>query len=337
MKISLNWLRDWVDTGGDVPALAHALTMAGLEIEGIHPAGPKLSGIVVGEVKSVTKHPDAEKLPQYESDVDGLADDIKRRGLLYVGTEHGIYVSFNDGASWQSLRLNLPVTPIHGIVSEERDLVIGTHGRGFYILDDINVLRQAAGDITASALSTMMAGALGMAAAEHKLAVGYGAEAGAPYLRRALNELLESWEQHGVTEFVLITAHRHEPHQAALAALTTARARVRVVQVWDVPITDLLGVQQVPLHGGEAETSVMLHLYPELVRMERARDFDVSPADFKRYLRGAMSTPPPGSAGSLGRPTAADAVKGERIYQRLLGAIRAGVFVREEHPETDTL
>jgi phenylalanyl-tRNA synthetase beta chain len=62
MKISLNWLRDWVDTGSDVPALAHALTMAGLEIEGIHPAGPKLSGIVVGEVKSVTKHPDAEKL-----------------------------------------------------------------------------------------------------------------------------------------------------------------------------------------------------------------------------------------------------------------------------------
>ncbi len=93
--------------------------------------------------------------------VNGIADghfarvireDRKRRGLLYAGTEHGIYISFNDGASWQSLRLNLPVTPVHGIVSEERDLVIGTHGRGFYVLDDINVLRQAAGDITASAL-----------------------------------------------------------------------------------------------------------------------------------------------------------------------------------------
>ena len=62
MKISLNWLRDWVDTGDDVPALAHALTMAGLEIEGISAAGPSLPGVVVGEVKSVTKHPDAEKL-----------------------------------------------------------------------------------------------------------------------------------------------------------------------------------------------------------------------------------------------------------------------------------
>jgi photosystem II stability/assembly factor-like uncharacterized protein len=81
-----------------------------------------------------------------------IREDKKRRGLLYAGTEHGVYISFNDGASWQSLRLNLPVTPIHGIVSEERDLVIGTHGRGFYVLDDINVLRQAAGDITASAL-----------------------------------------------------------------------------------------------------------------------------------------------------------------------------------------
>src|SRR5262245_48206111 len=62
MRISLQWLQEWVDTGTDVPALAHALTMAGLEIEGVERAGPPLNGVVVGEVKSVTKHPDAEKL-----------------------------------------------------------------------------------------------------------------------------------------------------------------------------------------------------------------------------------------------------------------------------------
>lgn len=62
MKVSLNWLREWVDIGSDVPALAHSLTMAGLEIEGIERAGPPLSGIVVGEILSVEKHPDAEKL-----------------------------------------------------------------------------------------------------------------------------------------------------------------------------------------------------------------------------------------------------------------------------------
>ena len=62
MKLGLHWLRDWVDTGEDVSALAHTLTMVGLEIEGLHAAAPALPEIVVGEVRSVTKHPDAEKL-----------------------------------------------------------------------------------------------------------------------------------------------------------------------------------------------------------------------------------------------------------------------------------
>lgn len=81
-----------------------------------------------------------------------VREDPKRRGLLYAGTEHGLYVSFNDGTSWQSLRLNLPDTPVHGIVVEERDLVIGTHGRGFYVLDNIGVLRQATPEITTANL-----------------------------------------------------------------------------------------------------------------------------------------------------------------------------------------
>lgn len=81
-----------------------------------------------------------------------IREDPKRRGLLYLGTEHGIYISFNDGASWQSLKLNLPVTPVHGIVVEDRDLVIGTHGRGFYVLDNIGVLRQATPGLTNNAL-----------------------------------------------------------------------------------------------------------------------------------------------------------------------------------------
>jgi phenylalanyl-tRNA synthetase beta chain len=62
MKISLQWLGEWVDTGSDVRGLAHALTMVGLEIEAVQPAAPPLASVVVGEVKSVTRHPDAEKL-----------------------------------------------------------------------------------------------------------------------------------------------------------------------------------------------------------------------------------------------------------------------------------
>ncbi|MEQ1580672.1 MAG: phenylalanine--tRNA ligase subunit beta [Steroidobacteraceae bacterium] len=62
MQISTSWLAEWVDFGNDVPALGHALTMAGLEIEGITPAAPAISGVVVAEVRHVQRHPDAEKL-----------------------------------------------------------------------------------------------------------------------------------------------------------------------------------------------------------------------------------------------------------------------------------
>jgi photosystem II stability/assembly factor-like uncharacterized protein len=71
-----------------------------------------------------------------------IREDKKRKGLLFLGTESSIYVSFDDGAHWQSLRLELPVTPVHGIEIKDNDLVIGTHGRSFYILDNISVLRQ---------------------------------------------------------------------------------------------------------------------------------------------------------------------------------------------------
>src|SRR5256885_912297 len=71
-----------------------------------------------------------------------IREDRKREKLLYLGTEHGIYVSFDDGAKWESLRQNLPDTPVHDIAVEARDLVIATHGRGFYVMDDISPLRQ---------------------------------------------------------------------------------------------------------------------------------------------------------------------------------------------------
>jgi photosystem II stability/assembly factor-like uncharacterized protein len=69
------------------------------------------------------------------------ADPI-RRGLLYAGTERGVWVSYDDGASWSSLRLNLPATSVRDLVVHGDDLVAGTHGRGFWILDDVTPLRQ---------------------------------------------------------------------------------------------------------------------------------------------------------------------------------------------------
>jgi creatinine amidohydrolase len=156
-------------------------------------------------------------------------------------------------------------------------------------------------------------------------------------LHRAVNELLDAWEAHGIMEFIIVTAHRHEPHLDALATLVTERARVRVASIWDVPIGDLLEAQPGPLHGCEAETSVMLHLYPELVRMERARDFDLSPEQFERYMADRLPTPPPGGAGVVGRPTSATAEKGRAIYARVLDALRRAVFGAAPPDDTDTI
>ena len=77
-----------------------------------------------------------------------VREDIKQPKLLYLGTEHGIYISFDDGGKWESLRQNLPDTPVHDIAVEDRDLVIATHGRGFYVMDHIAPLRQGGLQIT---------------------------------------------------------------------------------------------------------------------------------------------------------------------------------------------
>ena len=71
-----------------------------------------------------------------------IREDHVRPGLLFLGTEHGAYVSFNAGDNWQPLQLNLPDTPIRDLVVKDNDVVLGTHGRGFWILDDIQPLRQ---------------------------------------------------------------------------------------------------------------------------------------------------------------------------------------------------
>ena len=83
--------------------------------------------------------------------VNAVREDPARRGLLYAGTERGVYVSFDDGGHWQPLRLNLPPTSVRDLVVHDSDLVVGTHGRGFWILDDITPLRQAGEAATASA------------------------------------------------------------------------------------------------------------------------------------------------------------------------------------------
>jgi photosystem II stability/assembly factor-like uncharacterized protein len=82
--------------------------------------------------------------------VNTVREDPVRKGLLYAGTELAVFVSFNDGDNWQPLRLNMPAISIRDLVIHENDLVVGTHGRGFWILDDIAPLRQMSAEIATS-------------------------------------------------------------------------------------------------------------------------------------------------------------------------------------------
>ena len=74
--------------------------------------------------------------------VNAVREDPKRQGLLFAGTETQVWVSFDDGEHWQSLRLNMPATSIRDLIVKDDDLIVATHGRGFWILDDITPLRQ---------------------------------------------------------------------------------------------------------------------------------------------------------------------------------------------------
>lgn len=80
-------------------------------------------------------------LPDNEP-INAVREDPSRKGLLFAGSENAVYVSFDDGEHWQSLRLNMPATSIRDLVIKDDDLVVGTHGRSFWILDGINPLRQ---------------------------------------------------------------------------------------------------------------------------------------------------------------------------------------------------
>ena len=73
-----------------------------------------------------------------------VREDPNRRGLLYVGTELGLHMSIDDGATWQSLQSNLPVTPVYDLIIKDTDMIVATHGRSFWVLDDLTQLHQAA-------------------------------------------------------------------------------------------------------------------------------------------------------------------------------------------------
>ncbi|MGH7665370.1 MAG: creatininase family protein [Gemmatimonadaceae bacterium] len=144
-------------------------------------------------------------------------------------------------------------------------------------------------------------------------------------LHRMLNDLLDSWESTGFREFILLTAHGHDPHQEALATVITTTARVRVVDILAVDLSDLLEGQTEAMHGDEVDTSLMLHLCPDMVHMELAQDYMMSRDQLRRYRRGWLRVPK-ASPGSIGRPTLASAEKGRALYERIFALVSERIF-----------
>jgi creatinine amidohydrolase len=145
-------------------------------------------------------------------------------------------------------------------------------------------------------------------------------------LHRALNDLIDTWEATGIREFILLTAHEHDPHLEALATVITSGARMRVVDIFGMDLSDLLEGQTEPMHGDEVDTSLILFLAPGLVRMDLAQDYMMSRDELRRYRRGWLKIPR-GSPGSIGRPRLASAEKGKLLFDRIHARIRERVFL----------
>jgi creatinine amidohydrolase len=146
-------------------------------------------------------------------------------------------------------------------------------------------------------------------------------------LHRSLNDLLADWEEHGFTEFILITAHSYEAHLESLASVAVTRARVRVVNALAIEPPPGTVEHSKPEHGGEVLTSILLHLRPELVHLEAATDHPPPAARFPSLSRKRIRRLPDDSTGSVGWPSRATKEAGERIYAHLLQKIRERVFL----------
>jgi len=145
-------------------------------------------------------------------------------------------------------------------------------------------------------------------------------------LHRQLNDLLASWEESGFEEFILLSATDHAQQQEALLTVVTNGARVRVADLWTIPMSDLLVADPGLLPGGEAETSLLLHLSPEAVRIDLARDHPVSVEGYRRYRLGRLRVPEE-NAGALGCPRSASALTGRALYERLRDRIGQRLFL----------
>ncbi|MCL7962170.1 MAG: creatininase family protein [marine benthic group bacterium] len=137
-------------------------------------------------------------------------------------------------------------------------------------------------------------------------------------LHRVLNELVDCWGQQGLGEIVLITTNGFARNIQALAAVVAETVRVRSIDTHALDLSQFLSQGNAPERGGELETSLMLHLEPDLVREEWILD---SPGTLRPGADSTVSAPMPGSPGVVGLPSLASREKGRRIYEHMVETI----------------
>lgn len=147
-------------------------------------------------------------------------------------------------------------------------------------------------------------------------------------LHRFMNDLVGSWEEGGVEQFIILTAHGHDPHQEALSTLVTRCATIRTVDIFAV---ELRGEDAgLPIHGGTFDTSLLLYVDGALVNLEQAEDYVPPARRVRGWRRRAAGAIPPEGPGSVGRPTRASAALGERLYAFIYERVASRVFGRAE-------
>jgi creatinine amidohydrolase len=223
----------------------------------------------------------------------------------------------------------MPWTEIEQALRRDRRLIVPVgaleqHGPHLPLGANLLIARRVAREVSRS-LGVLLAPSF-----SYGVTFGRGPFAGRAGIRRktlhrAVNELLADWEDEGFDHFVLVTAHRFEPHLEALLMAMTTKAATSVCDLYEVDISDIVEGDPESEHAGELETSLMLHLAPELVRTDAIEDFIPRAGAIRRYTHRRVPKPPKGTSGVVGLPAAATAEKGERIFRRWVRTLEAAL------------
>jgi creatinine amidohydrolase len=145
-------------------------------------------------------------------------------------------------------------------------------------------------------------------------------------LHRFMNDLVGSWEESGVRQFVILTAHGDDPHQEALSTLRTKQASIRTVDVFTARLDG--EDAELPIHGGALDTSLVMFVDRDLVRLDDAQDYLPSPRRLRAWYRSVQ----PEGPGSVGHPSRASVEAGARLYHLIYERVATRVFGRAPRP-----